>query len=108
MGNTQPYQQLRVSQPLPPSWRKADFSEQLLQDSETGELAELHTVTLNYSLAAEMQRYDYRLAQDQNLVRVLHVSPNKERALCAVEETLTVVTEYIPYRLAEAHNIPLG
>lgn len=28
--------------------------------------------------------------------------------LCAGQDTLTVLTEYMPYRLAEAHNLPLG
>ena len=75
MGNNRSIQQLHVYQPLGARWGPAGFGEELLQDRQTGEIAELHTTTLAGPLEYELQRYEHRYLQDQNLVRVLHARP---------------------------------
>lgn len=77
MGNHRSVQHYHVYQPLQLSWQPAQNSEHLLVNRQTGELAELYTIGLNGSLEGELERYEYRFQQNQNLVRALHARPSE-------------------------------
>jgi hypothetical protein len=110
MGNHRSISNMDVTQPLSDAWQHAEDLGycDILVNRNTGEQAEHQIITLTNQPEFEFERYEYRHLQDQNLVRVLSVRGYQPQVICAGQDPLQVITERIPYRLAEAHNMPLA